>query len=498
VSSDAVDITRDIERPVRRIRVPEPGQRGRPRRAEQTRSRWLRWFRRAAIGSDLLAVVASAALYTQWGSAPPQVVLAIGAMVFVLTVAALGVARAWDPVVLGHGSAEFSRLLRGFIGAAVVVALVSLASQLPAGRPWVFGVLPIAGALATAGRLGLRWELHRRRRAGTAMASVLAVGSEAAVEALVAQTRRAPHEGWMVAAACTPTGRGTGGSWLLAGVPVIGDLDAVANLTRSGRFDAVSVAQAPGFTPRRLQQLAWDLEDTHTELVVEPGLMEVAGPRLHVASLDGLPLLRLTHPTFTGVSRLLKGVIDRAAALLLLLITAPLLIAVSVAVAWDRGPVFFRQVRVGVGGHEFKMIKFRSMVPDSEALRAQLQAHNEGAGPLFKMRNDPRVTRIGRILRRFSLDELPQLFNVLGGSMSLVGPRPPLPVEVAGYPPEGRRRLLVKPGMTGLWQVSGRSDLSWEESLRLDLRYVENWTLALDARILLLTARAVVRGGGAY
>jgi exopolysaccharide biosynthesis polyprenyl glycosylphosphotransferase len=496
VSSDAVEIGRSLDLPVRPASEPAPGpphQQG-----EQRRARWLRWFRRAAIVSDLLAVVVSSALYSQWGSAPPGVVLVIGAVVFVLTAAALGIARAWDPLVLGHGSAEFSRLLRGFVGAAVVVALVSLASQLPAGRPWVFGVLPIAGAFATVGRLGLRWELHRRRRSGAAMSSVLAVGSEPAVEALVAQTRRAPHEGWVVTAACTPTGRAADGGELLAGVPVVGDLDAIAGLTRSGRFDAVSVAQAPGFTPRRLQQLAWDLEDTRTELVVETGLMEVAGPRLHVASVDGLPLLRLTHPTFTGAARLLKGLIDRVAALLLLVITAPLLIVIAVAVRCDGGPVLFRQVRVGVRGREFKMIKFRSMVPNGEALRTQLLGQNEGAGPMFKMRSDPRVTRVGRILRRYSLDELPQLFNVLGGSMSLVGPRPPLPVEVAGYTPDARRRLLVKPGMTGLWQVSGRSDLSWEESLRLDLRYVENWTLALDARILLLTARAVLRGGGAY
>ncbi len=496
MSSDAID----IERPVLQVPGPRSGERARLLEAqpEPARPRWQRWFRRAAIVSDLLAVVVSSVMYAQWGTAPVQVVLAIGAMVFVLTCAALGVARAWDPLVLGHGSTEFSRLLRGFVGAAVVVALVSLASQLPAGRPWVFGVLPIAGALATAGRLGLRWELHRRRRAGAAMAHVLAVGTEEAIGALIAQTRRAPHEGWRVTAACTPTGRGCDGGPLLAGVPVVGDLDAVAALTRTRQFDAVSVTQAPGWTPRRLQQLAWDLEDTQTELVVEPGLMEVAGPRLHVDSLDGLPLLRLTHPTFTGVARLLKGMIDRAAAVLLLLLIAPLLIAVAVAVAADGGPVFFRQVRVGVGGREFKMIKFRSMVPNGEALRAELLKHNEAAGPMFKMRCDPRVTRVGRVLRRLSLDELPQLFNVLGGSMSLVGPRPPLPVEVAGYPPEARRRLLVKPGMTGLWQVSGRSDLSWEESLRLDLRYVENWTLALDARILLLTARAVVHGHGAY
>jgi exopolysaccharide biosynthesis polyprenyl glycosylphosphotransferase len=436
------------------------------------RSRWQRGYRRAAIVVDLLAVVVSAALYAQWGSATIPVVLGLGAVVLVLSACALGVARAWDPLVFGHGSAEFSRLLRGFLGAAIVVALVSLASQLPAGRPWVFGVLPIAGAIATAGRLGLRWELHRRRRAGMALARVLAVGTEEAVAALVAQTRRAPHHGWRITAACTPTGRGEDGGPELAGVPVVGDLDAVAGLTRSLEFEAVSVVQAPGWSPRRLQQLAWDLEETDTELVVEPGLMEVAGPRLHVDSLDGLPLLRLTHPTFTGASRLLKGMIDRAASVLILLVIAPLLIAVAIAVALDGGPVFFRQTRVGVGGREFKMIKFRSMVPDAERLRADLLAQNEGAGPLFKMRRDPRITRVGLFLRRYSLDELPQLFNVLGGSMSLVGPRPPLPSEVAGYAAEAWRRLLVKPGMTGLWQVSGRSDLSWEEALRLDLRYV--------------------------
>jgi lipopolysaccharide/colanic/teichoic acid biosynthesis glycosyltransferase len=253
----------------------------------------------------------------------------------------------------------------------------------------------------------------------------------------------------------------------VAEVPVIGDLDAVAALARSRRFDIVSVALAPGITPRRLQQLARDLEDTQTELVVEPGLMEIAGPRLHVDSLDGLPLLWRTRPTFTGASSLLKGLLDRVAALLLLVVTAPLLIAIAIAVALDGGPIFVRQVRVGVGGREFKMIKFRSRI-------------------------DSRTSRMSQFLRRFSLDELPQLFNVLGGSMSLVGPRPPLPSEVAEYAAEGRRRLLVKPGMTGLRQVSGRSDMTWDEALRTDLRYVENWTLALDARIIVKTLRAVL------
>jgi exopolysaccharide biosynthesis polyprenyl glycosylphosphotransferase len=477
--------------PSSRSPVPD-GRNGTVRRS------WQRWYRRAAVASDLAAVLVSAALYTQWGSASVQVVLAIGGVVLLLTACSLGLARAWDQLVFGHGSTEFTRLLRGFLSAAVIVALVSLVLQLPEGRPWVFGVLPIAGALATAGRLALRHELHRRRRAGQAMASVLAVGSEEAVAGLVAQTQRAPHEGWMVVAACTPTGLGENGGHHIAGVPVVGDLDAVSSLARTQRFNTISVTQSPGWAPKRLQRLAWDLEDTRTELVVDPGLMEIAGPRLHVDSLDGLPLLRLSHPTFTGASRLLKGLLDRFGALVILLVTTPILIAIAIAVALDGGPVFFRQTRVGVGGRTFKMIKFRSMVSNAEELRAELLEYNDGAGPLFKMRVDPRVTRVGRVLRRFSLDELPQLLNVLGGTMSLVGPRPPLPAEVEGYERDARRRLLVKPGITGLWQVSGRSDLSWEEALRLDLRYVENWTLAMDARILLKTIRTVIRGNGAY
>jgi exopolysaccharide biosynthesis polyprenyl glycosylphosphotransferase len=496
---------RSVQRTATQKAVPEEAVPARPgsatttwQRAEQRRPRWQRYYRRAAIASDLSAVIVSSALYTQWGSADNRMVLLIGSCVLALTACALAVARAWDPLVFGHGSAEFTRLLRGFLGAAVVVALVSLGSQLPEGRPWVFGVLPVAGALAALGRITLRRQLHRRRRTGQAMAGMLAVGTEESVAALITQTRRAPYEGWAVAAACTPTGYGTARSRQIAGVPVIGDLDAVSSIARGGGFDAVSITRAPGWTPRRLQQLAWDLEDTDTELVVEPGLMEIAGPRLHVDSLDGLPLLRLTHPTFTGASRLLKELLDRCAALLLVVLTAPLLVAISVAVALDGGPVFYRQERVGVSGRVFKMIKFRSMVPNADELRAELEEYNEGAGPLFKLRTDPRVTRVGQFLRRYSLDELPQLFNVLGGSMSLVGPRPPLPSEAAGYAAEGRRRLRVKPGMTGLWQVSGRSDLSWEETLRLDLRYVENWTLALDARILLKTLRAVINGDGAY
>ena len=234
-------------------------------------------------------------------------------------------------------------------------------------------------------------------------------------------------------------------------------------------------------------------------MVVSPGLMEVAGPRLHMSAVLGMPLLRVSEPALTGFRRFVKGAVDRVGAFLLLLLLAPLMFAVSAFVMIDsRGPVFYRQKRVGKDGAPFTIIKFRTMVTNADVLRTRLAAANEGHGLLFKMKKDPRITKVGSFLRRYSIDELPQLLNVLSGTMSLVGPRPPLPEESAKYSSDVRRRLLVKPGLTGLWQVSGRSDLSWDESVRLDLRYVEDWSLALDAVILWKTFRAVFGGRGAY
>lgn len=476
----------------------------RPRRARRTAGRapedlqWRTSYRRMVIASDLVAVAAASASSLLWGTAQLPEVAVIGTAMVLLSAASLPLAGAWDATMLGQGSREYTGLARGLIGLAIAVGLISLALQLPQGRPWAFGVLPLAVAIASVLRRGLRIGLHRRRTRGEAMASVLAVGNADTVEALINRTRRSPHHGWTITGVCTPSGIGQNETPEVAGVPVLGDLDSVARLIHQFRFDTVSVGQTTGWSSTRLQQLAWDIESTSTELVVDPGLMEIAGPRLHVTNVDGLPLLRLTRPSFSGYPQLVKGVIDRVAAALLLFLMLPLFVVVGIAVVSDGGPVFFRQTRVGLDGREFRMVKFRSMVVDAEAALAALQAANEAAGPLFKMRGDPRITQVGRLLRKYSLDEVPQLLNVLGGSMSLVGPRPPLPREVADYERDARRRLLVKPGMTGLWQISGRSDLSWEETVRLDLRYVENWTLVLDLQIVLRTVRAVLRSAGAY
>lgn len=421
------------------------------------------------------------------------------AVTAVLFVCGLAMCRAWEPRVLGQGSEEFSNVFRGALTASVVLGLVGLAVGVETVRPWVFAVIPVIGLALLAERYALRRGLHRKRRLlGACMHPVLAVGTPESIAELVVRTRDARHVGWVVTGACTVDGRGFGDDDSIAGVPVVGDLEVLPRLVDDGRYRVVAVTPSPDWSPKRLHRLAWELEDSTAELVVDPGLMEVAGPRMHVRPVDGLPLLRLTEPRFGGLSRILKGAFDRLSALLLLVLLAPVFVGIAIAIKTDGGPVFFRQTRVGQGGSAFRMVKFRSMVVDAEKLRLQLVEANEGAGPLFKMRHDPRVTRVGQWLRRYSLDELPQLFNVLGGSMSLVGPRPPLPEEVLTYSREMHRRLHVRPGLTGLWQVSGRSNLSWEESIRLDLRYVENWSLALDALILWKTLGAVIKGEGAY
>jgi exopolysaccharide biosynthesis polyprenyl glycosylphosphotransferase len=248
-----------------------------------------------------------------------------------------------------------------------------------------------------------------------------------------------------------------------------------------------------------LRRLSWALERTGTDLVVATALLDVAGPRTTIRPVDGLPMLHVEHAELSGGRRLVKEVFDRVLSAVALAVTGPLLLGLAVAVRrTSPGEAFFRQVRVGRDGREFVLYKLRTMYAGAEQRQEQLNGHNECDGVLFKMKDDPRVTPLGRWLRRYSLDELPQLLNVLRGDMSLVGPRPPLPCEVERYPADVRRRLVVKPGLTGLWQVSGRSDLSWEDSVRLDLRYVENWSPTLDLVILLRTITALVRTSGAY
>ncbi|WP_327352058.1 sugar transferase [Streptomyces sp. NBC_01304] len=415
-----------------------------------------------------------------------------------LVLGSLAVSRAWAPAVLGQGAEEFRRLGRSLFTAAVVLSLGGIALTSRNIKLWIFVAIPAIALITMTERYLLRLWLHKQRMEGRCLRPVLAAGSLATVRDLIARTRKYPHLGWRVEAVCTRDGLGLDGDQL-DGVPVVGMLADVAGHVRRDGYRVVAVTPDPHWSPDGLQRLAWNLEGSDAEMVVAPVLMEVAGPRLHVDAVLGIPLLRVSMPTFTGGRRAVKGVVDRLGAAFLLMVFAPLMVVVGLLVLVDsRGGALYRQRRVGKDGREFTIFKFRTMVSGAHKARAGLTDLNEGAGLLFKLRRDPRVTRVGAVLRRYSLDELPQLFNVLTGSMSLVGPRPPLPEESAAYGPDIKRRLLVKPGLTGLWQISGRSDLPWEEAVRLDLRYVEDWSLALDTVILWKTLRAVLQGQGAY
>jgi exopolysaccharide biosynthesis polyprenyl glycosylphosphotransferase len=387
-------------------------------------------------------------------------------------------------------------VLNAAVSLTAALAIVSYSARLDLARGYLAIALPCAAVFGLAGRYRLRKHLHRLRSHGLCTRRVVAVGHATAVADLVTNLRRETYHGLSVVAACL-AGRPAGDE--VAEVPVAGELASVPTAVRAFEADTVAVLACPELNGTRLRELAWQLEKTGTDLCVAPALLDVAGPRTTIRPVAGLPLLHVDHPELAGVKQVIKSAFDRLAAAAALLALSPLFCVVALAIAMtDRGPVFFRQVRVGKNGSTFTLYKFRTMVVGAERWRDLLTDRNEADGALFKIRNDPRITSTGAWLRRWSLDELPQLLNVLRGDMSLVGPRPALPEEAACYGHHVRRRLAVKPGITGLWQVSGRSDLTWDEAVRLDLRYVENWSFALDLQILWKTCSAVVHGSGAY
>jgi exopolysaccharide biosynthesis polyprenyl glycosylphosphotransferase len=386
---------------------------------------------------------------------------------------------------------------------------VSWAAKSEVGLSFFVVSLPLTCVLTVTGRYAARKRLHYLRSRGSCVQRIIAVGHPGSVADLVRQVRRNTDHGMQIVGACVPhdrervpvpAQRRSSDVLVDVGVPILGGLDDVIGAVTMVDADAVAVLACPELDGAALRRLGWALEDTAADLIVAPALIDVSGQRISMRPASGLPLLHVDEPTLRGIRRVAKGVADRVVAAVALLVLAPLLIAIACMVKLTSpGPVIFSQTRVGRNGHRFRMWKFRTMCQDAESWLPRLSDANENAdGLLFKVRQDPRITPVGRLLRKYSLDELPQLVNILRGQMSIVGPRPPLPSEVNKYNGEVQRRLLVKPGLTGLWQVSGRSDLSWDESVRLDTRYVENWSLTLDLVIVLKTFEAVLRGRGAY
>ncbi|MGY1752143.1 sugar transferase [Blastococcus sp. SYSU D01042] len=475
-------------------------------RGEGTKARraWrLQYVRRAAVLDAACASAAAALGFLLWFHVlmpdTPRPPAWATILLPALWLPTMVLARTYEERYLWVGVEEYRRVFHAAVCLLATVATVAWVLDTHIARGFVVVALPLASVLTLTQRFAHRHWIYRHRCRGRFQQTTLLVGHRAAVAALDEQLQRSKHQGYRVIGLCLPASQQSASADAFNGLPVLGGVDEVAEVVNRFQVDTVAVLPSQELDGPTLRRLGWQLEGTDAELLVAPAITDVVGPRIHIRPVAGLPLVHLERPELAGVRRLSKAVFDRTTAALGLIILFPLLAGIALAVkATSAGPVLFRQERVGHCGAPFMMLKFRSMVQGAHRMVSDLAPQNEGNGVLFKMKDDPRVTRVGKLLRRYSLDELPQLINVLGGSMSLVGPRPPLASEVERYGADMRRRFLVKPGLTGLWQVSGRSDLSWDDSVRMDVRYVENWSLALDIMILVKTAKAVIRGSGAY
>ncbi|WP_435526866.1 sugar transferase [Microbacterium aurantiacum] len=397
---------------------------------------------------------------------------------------------------VGTGNAEYVRVVDSSLRLFGAIAIIAFLTRVDVARGYLLIALPLdIVALLLTRWLWRQWLIAQRMR-GNYSARMILVGSVDSVTQVARELQRAPRAGYTVVGACTPSGS-VGDVVPGTSIPMMGSVNAVDRAMELTGADTVAVTSTDELPPDKVKQISWGLQAGRQHLVLAPSIIDIAGPRLHTRPVAGLPLIHVETPRFSLGQKVVKRSFDLLATLVFVVALSPVLLAVMVGVAaTSQGPVFFRQQRIGLHGKPFYMLKFRSMrVGADQELQALLQAQGTTEQPLFKVRDDPRVTPIGRFIRKYSLDELPQLFNVLGGSMSLVGPRPQIAAEVALYNDAARRRLLTRPGLTGLWQVSGRSSLDWEDAVRLDLYYVENWSLISDLAILLRTAKAVVAPG---
>ncbi|WP_306457529.1 sugar transferase [Microbacterium sp. AK009] len=399
--------------------------------------------------------------------------------------------------ITGHGMTEYVRVADASLRLFGAIAILAFLTRIDVARGYLLISLPLGILMLVATRWLWRQWLNAHRQGGGYSARVLLVGSEESVAQVARELGRTPTAGYVVVGACVPEGRVAS---TIAGttIPVMANVNAVDRAIAATGADTVAITSTDDLPPSKVKEISWGLETGKQHLVLAPSILDVAGPRMHMRPVAGLPLVHVETPRFSSGQRIIKRLMDLGGALLGIALISPLFLGLALAVRLSsEGPILFRQERVGYHGRVFTMLKFRSMVENAEELLNQLTTRERDAGNevLFKMKNDPRVTTVGRVMRRYSLDELPQLFNVLGGSMSLVGPRPPLAREVAQYAQHVHRRFLVKPGITGLWQVSGRSSLSWEDTVRLDLSYVENWSLLGDVAILAKTAKAAIAPG---
>ena len=391
-----------------------------------------------------------------------------------------------DTNILGFGADEYKRLTNATLLSFTFIAFVSYIFKLEISRAFVLSVFPFGLLLLFIVRRVLRRRLLRARNKGRYLSRVLLLhsGTSDPVEARLAL---AQHAGFNIVHKIVTSENNKF------------DIKEIVAQALANNCDQIMVGQSAVISATELRKLGWALEETNIDLIVAPAVTEIAGPRLKVSNVEGLPLLHLEQPDFSGTSRITKRLLDLILSIFGLIVISPFLIIIALIIKfYDRGSILYSQKRIGQNNKEFRVYKFRTMFEGSHEQRAKVMAETNKDPRLAKDPQDPRVTKPGLFLRRWSIDEIPQLINVLKGEMSLVGPRPPLAEEVNQYEKSETRRLLVKPGLTGLWQVSGRSELDWEDAVRLDLYYVENWSLTLDLLIIIRTAAAVWRGEGAY
>ncbi len=481
---------------------------GDPQSESPTRSvSWARRYSRRLLVSDLIVLVWTftathifCANLPRWSvnHAPYSARWMVASLcVITFWFLALTITDSRETRVVGAGPSEYKRVINATVTTFASIALVGYVLQSTAPRSYVLVAMGLGTTLLILSRWSWRQWLFVNRQNGRMTTSAVAIGSENALHELIANLHSVPHAGYRIVGICptSPLGEST-----VASIPIIASLDTVVAKTAQIGAEVIIIAASDATHPAMVRRLGWELEGYEVDLILAPALANIAGPRVHIRPVAGLPLLHVERPAYKGAQRWAKVLFDRCGALVLIVLALPVMIPAAVAVAvTSRGPIIYRQERAGKDRQSFRMFKFRTMVVGADEMIGQLDLQPDAGNELlFKIRDDPRVTRVGRYLRRYSIDELPQLFNVLTGEMSLVGPRPPLLREVSGYQYEDHRRLLVRPGITGLWQVSGRSDLNWEETIRLDLYYVENWSLMGDLVILWRTARAVLSSQGAY
>ena len=496
------------------VRVPDPASP--PRVAVDVptgvfaRSSWQRRYA-ATLGVSDFAVVSAAVLLSQFVRFGPvwtptgysqYYVTAYSALFIVAWLCALAAFRSRSPRVIGTGIEEYRRVLSASLSTFGVIAIMSLLLNFDIARGYLALALPVGAVGLVFTRWGWHRAIIRQRAEGRCQTAVLAFGEIDAVEHLIRELTQNAADGYQVVGIAVPNyGPSRGEHLTIDGhaIPVVGDEAEMLRAIRTYGADTVAIAGTEHFGVRGIRRLIWDLEPMGVDLVVSTGVMDVALSRLVMRPTAGIPLLQIEAPQYRGSKKFQKRAFDFCFALAVLIMASPVLLAIAIAIKLDsRGSVFYTSERIGIDGRPFSMVKFRTMVEDADRQLVSLLASNESDGVLFKMKKDPRVTRVGSFLRRYSLDELPQFINVLFDDMSVVGPRPPLRREVEAYDCDVLRRLLVKPGVTGLWQVSGRSDLSWNDAVRLDLSYVDNWSTIGDLLLIAKTVGAVVQKKGAY